>query len=74
MAEELRLKTTKEPTFFNEDAFNGFMILPVIGGIVGAMYDKNRMEKDVLEGKKVSSDPSIFNKGMMTGLFIGSLI
>lgn len=82
MAEELRLKTSKKPTWANEDVLpamliGNFIIGPaaiIIAGGIGAIYGKNQMEKHLEEGKPVSSKQSIVNKGLAAGVFAGVIV
>lgn len=44
-----------------------------IGGIFGGLVGKSRMEEEQQEGKIVR-EPTIWNKGLLTGLMVGGLI
>lgn len=73
MAEELRYKSDKEPTFLNAEAIIGLMSpLSIVGGIIGGWLGQERMERERTEGKIVSSEPSSWNREALIGGMIGA--
>ncbi len=82
MAEPLPLlKTTKEPTIFNDYASTGALIgtfaVPVpgvgtaLGGLIGGGIGKQKMERELATGKKLRN-PSPFNLKIFTGALQGA--
>ena len=81
MAQELKLKTNKEPAWFNKEMAIGGLLgleIPVVGlftaipgAILGGWIGKNRMENEKLHGKPVSDTPSFWNKDTLLGGAMG---
>jgi len=71
MPQSLILKSHAEPSFFNKEALIGFLIVPPLGGIIGALIGKNRMETEKQHGKAVNATPSFWNKDTLLGGLIG---
>ncbi len=76
----LKLKTNKEPTFWNEDIWTGMgagafipLVGPFFGAIIGGFVGKKRMNDDLEDGKTVS-EASYFNKGILQGGAKGAII
>jgi uncharacterized protein YcfJ len=74
MAEELRLRVTDQPTWFNKEMAIGTLIFPIVGTLIGGYIGKNRMQKELVEGRRVSSEPSFWNKDtLLFGLLGGTV-
>lgn len=84
MAQELTLKTNKEPSWFNKEMAIGALIgiaspvglgivglATLAGAAIGGVIGKNRMEKEKVEGKTVSDKPSFWNKDSAIGGLLG---
>ncbi len=71
MAQELKLKVTDEPTYFNKEMAIGTLLVPVIGTIIGGYLGKRRMEKEKAEGRTTSDEASAWNKDTLLGAAIG---
>jgi hypothetical protein len=82
MAQQLTLRKNETPTVFNKEMaigiVTGLMVLPhalffaAIGGIIGGIMGKSRMQKEQMQGKTVSDSPSFWNKNTLLGGMLGS--
>lgn len=82
----IKVKVHARPTLFNKEMAIGFFaagLVPVkntlaslalsAGGmIVGGFAGKGRMENELVDGKKLSANPSIANKDMVLGGLLGA--
>lgn len=73
MDEPLILKTNKKPTMFNKEMAIGFLLPSAgLGGtILGGIIGKERMERELIQGKLIDK-PSVFNKSALIGGLIGA--
>jgi hypothetical protein len=73
MSEIRKLKVAAEPTYLNKEMVIGTLFAPGIGTLVGAAIGKSRMENEKEYGKKVSDQPSIWNKDLLLGAQLGGI-
>jgi hypothetical protein len=88
MADDLKLKTNREPTIFNKEMAIGLMagvMLPGVGligaliaaaagTVVGGLIGRSRMQDEKTHGKTVSEETSFWNKDALLGGLLGGFV
>ena len=71
MAPVLTLKVNDQPTWLNKEMAIGTLLFPIVGTLIGGYIGKERMERELKEGRPVSASPSFWNKDTLLGASIG---
>ena len=74
MTQTLKLKVIDEPTMFNKEMAIGTLIFPVVGTLIGGWIGKNRMARELREGREVTDKPSFWTKDTLVGGLLGGLL